>query len=58
MLEHTKTILSSVSFDSGLLAKELGKALKWLSKDELHLLKAWCITHLKPEHIEIVHRYL
>jgi hypothetical protein len=58
MLEHTKTILKSVSFDKSLFSKELGKALKWLKKDELPLLKAWCAVHFGHEYIEIVQKYL
>lgn len=42
MLEFTKRILTKVSFDRLLFKKELKKAVKWLSKDELHQLKVWC----------------
>ena len=44
MLEYTKKILTSVSFDKTLFRKELSKAVKWLKKDELRILKVWCIT--------------
>ena len=44
MLELSKNILEKVSFDKVLFKKELKKAVNWLSKDELMLLKVWCIT--------------
>ncbi|MGF1563820.1 MAG: hypothetical protein ACFCUH_00490 [Flavobacteriales bacterium] len=42
MLEFTKSILTKVSFDRILFTKELKKAVKWLSKDDLHHLRMWC----------------
>lgn len=44
MLEFSKQILEKVSFDRLLFRKELAKAVKWVSKDEIILLHAWCIT--------------
>ncbi len=44
MLEYTKKILTKVSFDRSLFRKELSKAVRWLGKDELRMLKVWCIT--------------
>lgn len=44
MLEYTKNILTKVSFDKTLFRKELSKAVRWLKKDELRMLKVWCIT--------------
>lgn len=44
MLEYTKKILTKVSFDKSLFRKELLKAVRWLKKDELQMLKMWCIT--------------
>lgn len=43
MLEFSKTILKSVSFDKFLFRKELKKMLLWAKPDEALLLKAWCI---------------
>lgn len=43
MLEFCKKILTNVSFDRLLFAKELRKAVKWVSKEERRQLKAWCI---------------
>ena len=42
MLEYVKTILLKVSFDIKLFEKELRKALKMITKEELVLLKNWC----------------
>jgi hypothetical protein len=42
MLEYVKTILLKVSFDGKLFEKELRKALKLLTKEELVPLKNWC----------------
>ena len=44
MLEYTKKILTKVSFDKTLFRKELSKAVRWLKKDELRMLRVWCIA--------------
>lgn len=44
MLEMTKNVLKNVSFDKILFQKELKKATKWISKDEYHQLKIWCMA--------------
>jgi len=44
MLELTKNVLKSVSFDKSLFAKELKKATKWVSKEEYGQLKIWCLA--------------
>lgn len=44
MLEFSKHILKSVSFDKKLFQKELTKILNWAKPDEALLLKAWCIA--------------
>ena len=43
MLEYTKTILRKVSFDRYLFSKELSKSFKWLKKEEVLTLYAWCM---------------
>ena len=43
MLEFSKHILKSVSFDKSLFRKELTKMLNWAKPDEALLLKAWCL---------------
>lgn len=45
MYELTKNILQKVSFDKKLFRKELSKAVKWLAKDELLMLKVWCLAN-------------
>lgn len=59
MLEFSKHILKSVSFDKNLFRKELTKILNWAKPDEALLLKAWCIAtfgHLYGDVIREVFR--
>lgn len=44
MLEFSKHILKSVSFDKMLFSKELRKIINWAKPDEALLLKAWCVA--------------
>ncbi len=45
MLELTKKILKTVSFDALLFQKELNKALKWITDaEEIKKFQEWCIT--------------
>jgi hypothetical protein len=44
MLEFCKSVLSKVSFDRALFAKELKKSVTWLKKSEIQNLKAWCLN--------------
>jgi hypothetical protein len=44
MLEMTKNVLKSVSFDRTLFQKELKKATKWVAKEEYHQLRIWCLA--------------
>jgi hypothetical protein len=44
MFELCKEILQKVSFDKLLFKKELIKAKKWLKKEEIILLEAWCMA--------------
>ena len=43
MFEYTKTILNKVSFNKELFSKELRKSFRWLKKEEIIALQAWCI---------------
>jgi len=43
MFEYTKMILQKVSFNKELFAKELKKSFRWLKKEEVTALQAWCI---------------
>jgi len=49
MLEYTKSILEKVSFDPELFQKELKKALKILSPEEVKELIIWCKAHFSYE---------
>jgi|TARA_B100001093_G_scaffold305440_1_gene291356 hypothetical protein len=44
MLEFSKKILNSVSFDKKLFKKELHKNIGWLDKKEVIILKIWALT--------------
>ena len=44
MLEFSKKILNSVSFDKKLFKKELYKNIGWLDKKEVILLKIWALA--------------
>lgn len=54
MLEYTKTILQKVSFSQALFGKELKKSLNWLQKDEVYILRTWCIMTFGDLYIEII----
>jgi|TARA_B110000444_G_scaffold261435_1_gene313504 hypothetical protein len=43
MLELCKEVLSKVSFDKALFAKELRKSTKWLKGHDRASLKEWCL---------------
>ena len=44
MLELSKKVLEKVSFDRRLFHKELRKAIRWVSKEDMALLQVWCVT--------------
>ncbi len=44
MLRFSKAILQKVSFDKILFKKELKKSISWLKKEELMILKIWCLA--------------
>jgi len=44
MLEYSKLILESVSFDAALFRKELLKAIKRLLQSEQEQLIVWCVS--------------
>ncbi len=54
MLELTKTVLDKVSFDKSLFKKELLKATKWLHKEDLLLLQAWCVAKYASTHQDLI----
>lgn len=54
MLEYTKTVLHKVSFNRELFSKELRKAFKWLQKEELIMLQAWCIVTFNDSYHDVI----
>jgi hypothetical protein len=54
MLEYTKLVLQKVSFNRELFSKELRKAFKWLQKDELVMLQAWCIVTFSDSYHDVI----
>jgi len=44
MFELSKQVLQKVSFDRLLFKKELSKSINWLKKEEITLLKVWCMA--------------
>jgi len=54
MLEYTKTILSKVSFNRELFGKELRKSLKWLKKEEVIALQAWCLLTFGDRYGDVI----
>jgi hypothetical protein len=54
MLEYCKTVLQKVSFSPSLFGKELSKSVRWLTKDELFLLKTWSILTFGDIYLEII----
>jgi hypothetical protein len=54
MLEYTKTVLQKVSFNRELFSKELRKAFKWLQKEELVMLQAWCILMFSDQYHDVI----
>jgi hypothetical protein len=54
MLEYCKTVLQKVSFSPPLFRKELKKSLRWLQKEEVYLLQAWCILTFGDLYMDII----
>jgi hypothetical protein len=54
MFELSKKILAKVSFDRRLFRKELKKAVRWVNKDEVLLLRAWCIASFGHLYAEVI----
>lgn len=54
MLKYTKMILEKVSFNRDLFSKELQKSLKWLKKEEIVLLKTWCIIQFGAVYGDVI----
>ena len=54
MLEMSKLVLQKVSFDRHLFKKELIKTKNWLKKEELLLLKAWCLVTFAGKYDDMI----
>lgn len=54
MLEYTKTVLQKVSFNRELFSKELRKAFRWLQKEELIMLQAWCLLTFSDRYPDVI----
>lgn len=55
MLELTKKILRSVSFDAKLFKKELLKALTWITEaEEIKKFQDWCIKEFGAKYPLII----
>jgi hypothetical protein len=54
MLEYTKLILRKVSFSRELFGKELKKSIKWLKKEEVVALQAWCLVTFGDRYGDII----
>jgi len=54
MLEYQKNVLQKVSFNRELFTKELRKAFKWLQKEELILLQAWCLAMFSDRYHDVI----
>ena len=54
MYEMSKQILQKVSFDKSLFTKELKKAIKWVKKDELLMLKAFCVASFGHLYADVI----
>ena len=57
MLEYTKTILNSVSFDKSLFKKELEKSLTSLEPKEIMQLRSWLGQKYSRTFPEIIEEY-
>ena len=54
MLKYTETVLQKVSFNRELFKKELRKSIKWLKRDEVVLLQAWCIINFGNVYQDVI----
>jgi len=54
MLKYTETVLQKVSFNRELFKKELRKSIKWLKRDEVILLQAWCIINFGNVYKDVI----
>ncbi|HAS35231.1 MAG TPA: hypothetical protein DCS15_01995 [Flavobacteriales bacterium] len=58
MLELSKSVLKKVSFDRRLFRKELAKTKRWLRREEVVMLKAWCLINFAGVYDELIREVL
>jgi hypothetical protein len=54
MLDFCKTVLTRVSFDRRLFAKELKKSFKWLSKEDAETLRQWAMAQYSHKYAQLI----
>jgi hypothetical protein len=54
MLKYTETILEKVSFNKDLFKNELRKSFKWLKKEEIRILRSWCIINFGAIYMDVI----
>ncbi len=54
MLRYTEIILEKVSFNKELFKNELKKSLRWLKKEEVFVLRSWCVVKFGKTHGDII----
>ena len=54
MLDFCKRVLSKVSFDRQLFAKELKKSTRWLNVEELRALRDWCLRQYGARYGDLI----
>lgn len=54
MLSYAETILQKVSFNKELFKRELIKALRWLQKDDVQLLKTYVDSNFGSTHHDVI----
>jgi len=54
MLNYTETILQKVSFNRDLFRNELRKSIQWLKKDEIRVLKTWCVLNFGAIYMDVI----
>lgn len=58
MFEFCKQVLLKVSFDRELFRKELIKSIKFLGKDEVIMLEAWCVATFGHQYQDVLREVL
>ncbi len=54
MLDFCKTVLTRVSFDRRLFAKELKKSFKWLSREDAETLRQWAMVQYHHKYAQLI----